>query len=229
MKVKHYVYKIVNLKNNKIYIGVRTHPNPELDNYMGSGTCIQNVIEIEGIENFKKEILKYFNTREEAENYESSLLTEEFCNSPKTYNIQQTSRFNDKMHGFRKDLWYDYYNEIRNKYINGETLPNLGKQYKCDKGTIRIICSDIKRTNSESQRIRFNKCITSGARDTEFDKLHLKKLLELYNVEKWSVNRIATYFKKSCSFIDRRLKEQNIIKRARKENNEKPFKNRKHG
>jgi hypothetical protein len=50
---KHYVYKITNLKNNKIYIGVRTHPSPELDEYMGSGTCIQNVIKIEGIEYFK--------------------------------------------------------------------------------------------------------------------------------------------------------------------------------
>jgi hypothetical protein len=88
---KHYVYKIINLKNNKIYIGVRTHPNPEIDEYMGSGTCIQSVIKIEGIEFFKKEIIKTFNTREEAENYESSLLTEEFCNNPETYNIQRTS------------------------------------------------------------------------------------------------------------------------------------------
>jgi hypothetical protein len=106
-------------------------------------------------------------------------------------------------------------------------LPSLGKQYHCDKGPIRIICSDVKRTNSESQRIRFDKCITSGARDLEFDKVNLDMLLDLYNIEKWSVNRIATYFNKSCSFIDRRLKEHNIIKRTRKENNEKPFKQRK--
>ena len=51
---KHYVYKITNLKNNKIYLGVRTYPDPENDKYMGSGTCIQKVIEIEGINNFKK-------------------------------------------------------------------------------------------------------------------------------------------------------------------------------
>lgn len=227
MKKIHYVYKIINLKNNKEYIGVRTHPTPNNDEYMGSGTCIQNVIEIEGIEYFKKQIIKTFDTREEAENYESSLLTEEYCNSPETYNIQQTSRFNGKMHGFRKDIWYDYYDEIRDKYIKGENLPSLGKQYNCDKGTIRIICSDIKRTNSESQRLRFDKCITSGARDLEFDKVNLNILLDLYNIEKWSVNRIATYFNKSCSFVDRRLKEQNIVKRTRKENNEKPFKQRK--
>ena len=224
---KHYVYKITNLKNNKIYIGVRTHPDPINDEYMGSGTCIQNVINIEGIKYFKKEIIKLFDNRDEAESYESTLLTEEFCNSPETYNIQRTSKFNGKMHGFRKDIWYDYFDEIRIKYKNGETLPSLGKQYNCDKGTIRIICSDIKRTNSESQQLRYSKFITSGARDLEFDKKYLNKLIELYQIEMWSVNRVATFFNKSCSFIERRLKEQNIIKRPRQENNEKPFKKRK--
>ena len=223
----HYVYKITNLKNNKIYIGVRTHPNPDSDEYMGSGTCIQKVIEIEGIENFKKEILYRFNTREEAENYESLLLTEEFCNSPETYNIQRTSNFNERMHGFRKDLWYDYYNEIREQYSQGITLKELGFKYKCDRGTIKNLIKDIQRTVSESQQLRYNKFVTSGARDLEFDQKYLNKLLDLYLIDKWSVNRIATYFNKSCAFIDRRLKENNIIKRNRKENNEKPFKHKK--
>ena len=52
---KHYVYKITNLLNNKIYIGVRTHPNPDNDVYMSSSKIISNLISIEGIENFKKE------------------------------------------------------------------------------------------------------------------------------------------------------------------------------
>jgi len=227
MEAKHYVYKIINLKNSKIYIGVRTHPNPELDKYMGSGTIIQKVIEIEGIENFKKEIIKIFQTREEAENYEGKLLTEEFCNNSETYNINRTGKYSDNKHCFRKDLWYDYYTEIRELYKNGKTLKELGKKYKCDRGTIKNLVKDIQRTVSESQQLRYNKFITSGARDLDFDKKYLDKLLELYNIEKWSVNRIATYFSKSCAFIDRRLKENNIIKRSRKENNEKPFKHKK--
>lgn len=226
---KHYVYKITNLKNNKIYIGVRTHPDPANDKYMGSGTCIQKVIEIEGIKYFKKEILDSFSTREEAEEYESSFLTEDFINDPKTYNIYCTNGLNGYKHGFRKDLWYDYYDEIRNRYKNGEPCNQLGLYYKCDKNTIRKIIEDIKRTNSETQNIRFNSCITSGARDLKFDENNLDELLDLYINKKWSVNRIATYFNKSCSFIDRRLKEKNIMKRKRKDNNEKPFKSRKNG
>lgn len=223
----HYIYKITNLKNNKIYIGVRTHPNPNLDKYMGSGTCIQKVIEIEGIKNFKKEIIKIFNTREEAENYESSLLTEEFCNNSETYNISRTGIYSDNKHCFRKDLWYDYYTEIREQYKQGVPRTLLAKKYKCDRGTIKNICEDILRTASESQKLRFNKCITSGARDLNFDKQYLNELIKLYCEEKWSINRIASHFKKSASFINRRIEEQNIIKRPRKENNEKPFKQRK--
>ena len=221
---KHYVYKITNLKNNKIYIGVRTHPSPDLDDYMGSGTCIQNVIKIEGIKYFKKEIIYKFNTRKEAEDFESKLLTEEFCNSPETYNIQRTSKFKGNMHGFRKDLWYDYFNDIRKQYIQGKTLNELSKIYRCDKGTIRFIVDDVKRTMSESQILRFSNNSSSGARDLEFDKRYLKLLIDFYVINKWSVNRIATYFKKSCSFIERRLKENSIPKRARKDNNEKKMK-----
>lgn len=219
----HYVYKITNLKNNKIYIGVRTHPNPDKDEYMGSGTCIQKVIEIESIINFKKEIMHRFNTREEAEQKEKEYLTEEFCNDPNTYNINSNSGLKGNMHGFRKDLWYDYYTDIREQYKQGIPRTILAEKYKCDKGTIKIICSDILRTASESQQIRF-KTTTSGARDLEFDKICLTELIKLYTDDKWSVNRIAKHFEKSPSFITKRILENNIKLRDRKDNIEKPMK-----
>lgn len=219
----HYVYKITNLKNNKIYIGVRTHPNPDNDEYMGSGTCIQKVIEIEGIKNFKKEILHRFNTREEAEYKEKEYLTEEFCNDPNTYNIHSNSGLKGNIHAFRKDLWYDYYNEIREQYKQGIPRTILAEKYKCDRGTIKIICNDILRTASESQQIRYQNT-TSGARDLEFDKTYLSELIKLYNEDKWSVNRIAEHFNKSPSFITKRLLENKVQIRNRRDNIEKPMK-----
>jgi intein-encoded DNA endonuclease-like protein len=220
---RHYVYKITNLLNNKVYIGVRTHPDPDNDNYMGSSKIISNLINIEGINNFKKEILHYFDTRQEAENKEKEYLTEEFCNDPNTYNIHSNSGLNGDAHGFRKDLWYDYYNDIRKQYKQEVSTITLAKKYKCDKGTIKMICNDILRTASESQQIRF-KITTSGARDLEFDKTHLNELIKLYNEDKWSVNRIASYFNKSTSFITKRLIENDIQIRGRKDNFEKPMK-----
>lgn len=219
----HYVYKITNLKNNKIYIGVRTHPNPDKDEYMSSSKIISKLIEIEGIKNFKKEVLHTYSTRQEAEQKEKEHLTKEFCNDPNTYNVNSNSSLQGDIHGFRKDLWYDYYTDIREQYKQGIPRAILAEKYKCDKGTIKIICSDILRTASESQQIRF-KTTTSGARDLEFDKTYLSELIRLYIKDKWSVNRIAKYFKKSPSFITKRILENNIKLRDRKDNIEKPMK-----
>ena len=70
MKEKiHYVYKIINLKNNKEYIGVRSHPNPKEDTYMGSSKILENLYKLEGKEHFTKIILKTFSSRKEAEDF----------------------------------------------------------------------------------------------------------------------------------------------------------------
>ncbi len=78
MKQYHYVYKIINtvpIDNQKYYIGVRTSKvSPEKDvKYMGSSTPLKNAIKFGGIENFKKEILSVWETREYALNEEIRL------------------------------------------------------------------------------------------------------------------------------------------------------------
>jgi hypothetical protein len=213
--MKHYVYKITNLKNNKIYIGVRTSPSPKDDEYMGSSKIMENLYKLEGVKNFKKEIIKVFNTRKKAEDFESSLLTEDFCNDPNTYNIQNTGNYSEGKHGFRKDLWYDYYDEIRNKYLQGKNTKELGEFYNCDNGTIRHIVNNIKRTNSEAQQLRFKKHITSGARNLELDN-HIPDIIELYNKGN-SIVSIAEIYKVDSNTIKRRLEQDNIKIRNHKE------------
>jgi hypothetical protein len=66
----NYFYKTENKINNKFYYGV--HRTDDLnDGYLGSGIRIQRAILKYGAENFNKEILKFFDTYEEALNYES--------------------------------------------------------------------------------------------------------------------------------------------------------------
>ena len=81
-----YLYKITNLINNKIYIGIHATNNIN-DRYMGSGKAIRLAIKKYGIENFKKEILSFHNTYEEVYLAEQAIVTPEFVSSNSNYNI----------------------------------------------------------------------------------------------------------------------------------------------
>lgn len=91
MKKYHYFYKITNTLNNHFYYGVHNTDNLE-DGYMGSGTKLHVAYEKYGIENFTKEILKFFDTAEEAFEYEAEVVNEELVKSHECYNIQGGGR-----------------------------------------------------------------------------------------------------------------------------------------
>lgn len=82
----HYFYKITNLINGHYYYGVHSTNNLE-DNYMGSGVKLHKAFKIYGKENFKKEILKFFDTKEEAYLYELKIVDENLVRSKECYNI----------------------------------------------------------------------------------------------------------------------------------------------
>ena len=67
----HYVYQIENLVNNKIYIGKHSTSNMD-DGYMGSGKLLIKAIKKDGIENFKKTILCFFETEDQVGNKNSN-------------------------------------------------------------------------------------------------------------------------------------------------------------
>ena len=81
------VYRTTNLTNGKYYIGC--HCTFKLDDgYLGSGMRIQRAIAKYGRENFKLQILQFFETREEALAREKELVTEELLKDPMCMNLK---------------------------------------------------------------------------------------------------------------------------------------------
>lgn len=82
----HYVYQIENVINGKIYVGKHSTENMD-DGYMGSGKLLTRAIAKYGIENFRKTVIREFETPEAALLFESQIIDEDFVNRDDTYNL----------------------------------------------------------------------------------------------------------------------------------------------
>ena len=82
----HYFYKITNTINNHFYYGIHS-TNDLNDGYMGSGSRLKIAIKKYGIENFSKEIIKFFDNRKELAKYEAEIVTESLVYDPNCYNM----------------------------------------------------------------------------------------------------------------------------------------------
>lgn len=82
----YYFYRTTNLINGKYYQGVHHSSDPETDSYYGSGCSIQAAVRKYGRENFKVEILKYFDSLDEAYEYEASVITLDSLDANICYN-----------------------------------------------------------------------------------------------------------------------------------------------
>ena len=143
-----YFYKITNNINNHFYYGVHITNNLN-DGYMGSGKRLKFAIKKYGIENFTKEILKYFNNKEEAFEYESEIVNEELIKDDNCYNLT-TGRHGSWTHTKGKITVKDKngnifdVNKTDPRYISGELVSNL-------KGT-----TTVKDKNGNCFRININ-------------------------------------------------------------------------
>jgi len=86
MKKYNYSYITTNLNNQKQYVGDHSTDNLE-DGYLGSGLYIQRAVKKYGKENFKREILEFFNTKQEAFNAQEKWIKEYNTLVPNGYNI----------------------------------------------------------------------------------------------------------------------------------------------
>lgn len=149
------VYKITNLLNNHIYIGIHSTYNIN-DNYMGSSRYLTKDIKKFGKENFKKEILHIFEKIEDALNKEAELVTKEFCYRNDTYNRLQGG-ISGKLYTFWNDM-------ILTKDLNG----NVYCAYKDDP---RIISGElISYTHSDCTKNKISNTLSNKT----YEEIHGK-------------------------------------------------------
>ncbi len=99
--MKYIVYQTTNLINNKIYIGVHKTKDPNIfDGYIGNGIVIsspssymkpitpfQYAVKKYGVSNFKRTIIKIYDTLDEAFSLESEIVDYDFVKRKDTYNV----------------------------------------------------------------------------------------------------------------------------------------------
>lgn len=84
----HFTYKTTNLINNRYYLGMHS-TNRIDDGYLGSGKRLYYELNKYGRDNFKFEILKQFDSREELVQAEIKLITEQDLTNPNCLNLKQ--------------------------------------------------------------------------------------------------------------------------------------------
>ena len=81
----YFLILILNGKYRGIYGGIHSTDNID-DNYLGSGTYISQFKKMHGYENFIKFNIKFFESREEAFEYEKKIINKEWVKNEYTLN-----------------------------------------------------------------------------------------------------------------------------------------------
>lgn len=114
--VYHYIYKITNLINGKVYIGRHSTKNID-DGYMGSGTVLRESIKKHGKQNFIKEILEYTKT------------FDELCNLEEEYIKKYKTKYGKMCYNIsNKSCGYEYGNKIPEEELKRRRENNLGSK-----------------------------------------------------------------------------------------------------
>jgi hypothetical protein len=130
--MKFYFYKTTNNINGKFYYG-----SGQFDNYVGSGIRLDRAIKKYGEENFTTEILKYFETREEAYAFEDHFLKlYKLSKNPMSYNMKDAALGGDTLsnHPNREEIVKKLSESGKNRIFTDEHRKNLSESAKKRKG-----------------------------------------------------------------------------------------------
>lgn len=184
-KKYHFIYKTINLINGKYYVGMHSTSNLK-DGYLGSGKRIKYSIAKYGKENFKFEILEFFDTRQELVKREEELINIDLLKDSNCLNLHKGGKSSfDSLHAKRKiDAEYD--RNWRNLQCQKmKKLHEDGKVKRCDwngkkhsEETKKLMSDSSKGTNLGIKNGQYGTCwITMNNENKKIKKEELENYL----------------------------------------------------
>jgi hypothetical protein len=119
-----FVFITTNLINKKQYIGDHSTNNLDKDYYLGSGIYFKRAVKECNEQNFKREILEFFSTKQEAFNAQEKYIKEYNTLVPNGYNISPTGG-----HGV-KGCWSEESKKKSSNRQKGKPNIHKGKTYE---------------------------------------------------------------------------------------------------
>ena len=181
-KKYHYLYKTTNLINNKYYCGMHSTSDLE-DGYLGSGLKLRYSIRKYGKENFKLEILEFFDDREKLIEAEIKLITEELINDELCMNLmnggcggsQSPEKLNNWIQAMAQGLrnkWKDPEYRIWMSAKSGEHMKKYHKEGKIKYDTF----TGKEHTEETKEKIgKANSIKQKGKLNSQFGKCWITK------------------------------------------------------
>lgn len=168
----HIVYLTTNLVNNKIYVGVHSTYNLN-DGYLGSGIILSRSIKKYGERNFKRDILYYCLSRQDALDIESLIVNRDFVNNESTYNIHIGGGGNK---GFLNT-------DIRTRISNSKIESGMAKGQNNNASKSKMSEYKIIQKNLKTAETRKNNGSYIVSHETRIKQSEIRKQLFLDNSE----------------------------------------------
>lgn len=195
-KQYNYFYKITNLINDKFYYGIHSTNNLD-DKYMGSGSAIRKAISKYGADNFKKEIIKYFDTFQEACDYEKEIVNKELLKNPDCYNLVEGGYYlSDEIIAKKKEAFnrINHQSKENNSNYNKKWIKKNNECIAVDKGDLDEYLNDgwkLGRIVDSSKTKALNKIPSAWICNESGETKHINiELLEEYLKDGWRRGRV---------------------------------------
>lgn len=214
MKYKHnFVYKTINQVNGKEYIGVHC-TNDIDDGYLGSGKILKKAIEKYGVDNFKREIIENFDTREEAFDLEYKLVDKEYTLRDDTYNLVLGGNINPISYGKNNPFYGRSHSEDTKTKIS---KANKNRKWTEKERNNRPDMSTIEKTTRKSLTIDgiYYRSVSHCYRETGLTDMELKRIL-LKDGNGFTDHHLQSKHKEDMAKYDQYLAESKIISNRRK-------------